>query len=95
MNEKKQDIWIPAMGWIAQDSGMLQLEQSSDGFHRVGINGVKVIIATGDKKVKFIVFEDHTIAHVLSDMDCPGGNIQVCGKKALYVAYCNNYEEIL
>lgn len=47
------------------------MEQSTDGHHRVGNNGVEYVIATGDRKVEFIAFEDYTLAYILSAMDYP------------------------
>jgi len=47
------------------------MEQSTDGHHRVGNNGVEYVIATGDRKVEFIVFEDYTLAYIVSSMDYP------------------------
>lgn len=51
--------------------GLLQLEKCSDGYFVVGKEGVIAILATGDKKVEFIVFEDRTLAYVKSSMGYP------------------------
>lgn len=64
-------IWLPGLGEIECNSGMLAIEYSSDGHHRVGENGVLRIIATGDGKVEFIAFADYTLAYVVSAMDYP------------------------
>jgi beta-phosphoglucomutase-like phosphatase (HAD superfamily) len=62
---------IPGIGPIAPDSGMVSLERCSDGCHAVGFNGVRQIIATGDRKVEFICFDNSAIAYVKSAMGYP------------------------
>lgn len=62
---------IPAIGEIAAESGFLALEASGDGRFHVGRDGVASITATGDRKVEFIAFADHTLAHVKSAMGYP------------------------
>lgn len=64
-------INIPRIGQINVNSGMIALESCSDGFFKVGANGVVSITATGDRKVEFISFEDHSIAYVKSSMGYP------------------------
>jgi len=64
-------IDLPGLGQINPDSGLISIEQSSDNHHYVGKMGVKQILATGDRKVEFIVFEEHTLAFVLSAMGYP------------------------
>ena len=59
------------LGTISENSGFLQLSECSDGFYKTGAAGVIDIIATGDKKVEFICFEDKTIAFVKSAMGYP------------------------
>jgi beta-phosphoglucomutase-like phosphatase (HAD superfamily) len=59
---------IPAIGDITTDSGMKPLQQCSDNVFEVGKDGVASITATGDGKVEFIAFEDHTLAYVISAM---------------------------
>lgn len=71
MDKQKKTIKIPGLGRIDLNLGLLRMEQSSDGRHRVGKNGVRQIIATGDRKVEFIAFEDYTLAYVVSAMDYP------------------------
>lgn len=62
---------IPDIGCFDEDCGFIKLDKCTDGFHEVGKNGVKSIIATGDKKVEFIAYEDKTIAYVSSAMGYP------------------------
>ena len=62
---------IPGIGYIDRDCGLVALEACSDGFYKTGSSGVKQILATGDRKVEFIVFEDNTIAYVKSMMGYP------------------------
>jgi beta-phosphoglucomutase-like phosphatase (HAD superfamily) len=59
---------IPNIGEISANSGMKVLEVCSDGVFKVGIDGVVSITATGDEKVEFIAFKDHTLAYVKSAM---------------------------
>jgi len=71
VDKQKTTIKIPGLGRIETNSGMLRMEQSSDGRHRVGKNGVRQIVVTGDRKVEFIAFEDYSLAYVVSAMDYP------------------------
>lgn len=64
-------IELPGIGVVNQESGMISLDACSDGVHRVGSNGVQAIIATGDRKVEFIAWHDHTLAYVRSSMNYP------------------------
>jgi beta-phosphoglucomutase-like phosphatase (HAD superfamily) len=54
----------PAGGWK-------ELAACADGFHRAGENGVERILATGDGKAELIVYADHTLAWVRSEMGYP------------------------
>jgi len=62
---------IPAVGPISRKSGFTLLDTCSDGVFRVGHDGVVSITATGDRKVEFIAFGDHTLAYVKSAMGYP------------------------
>jgi len=62
---------IPAIGDISTESGFVPLEECSDGVFKVGSDGVVSITRTGDGKVEFIAFEDHTLAYVKSAMSYP------------------------
>lgn len=64
-------VTIPDVGEISDRSGFILLEQCSDGVFRVGKDGVISITSTGDGKVEFIAFEDHTLAYVKSSMNYP------------------------
>jgi len=60
--------FVPGLGHIKENSGLVKIDNCSDGFYRTGENGVVQILATGDKKVEFIVFENKTLAYVKSAM---------------------------
>jgi beta-phosphoglucomutase len=62
---------IPAIGPISRGSGLVALQSCGDGAFRVGKGGVVSITATGDGKVEFIAFENHTVAYVKSAMGYP------------------------
>ncbi|NIA14738.1 MAG: HAD hydrolase-like protein [Nitrospiraceae bacterium] len=62
---------IPAIGPITTDSGFVPLEACSDGVFAVGKDGVVSITATGDRKVEFIAFAEHTLAYVKSALGYP------------------------
>ena len=64
-------ISIPAIGQIDADSRMVPLQRCSDGQFVVGKEGVQSIVATGDRKVEFIAFDDRTIAYVKSALGYP------------------------
>ena len=49
---------IPDIGCFDEDCGFIKLEECSDGFHKVGENGVVSITATGDRKAEFIAYEN-------------------------------------
>jgi len=50
---------------------MVELTACSDGWHAVDRDGVRSIIATGDRKVEFINYEDRSLAFVNSAMGYP------------------------
>ncbi|MCA9252113.1 MAG: HAD family phosphatase [Phycisphaerae bacterium] len=64
-------VQIPGLGPMSKRSGIHMLNVCSDGVHRVGVNGVVSIVATGDHKVEFVAFESHTLAYVRSAMGFP------------------------
>lgn len=64
-------VHLPGIGDISTESGFVMLDHCSDGVHSVEKAGVKAIAATGDKKVEFIAYEDHTTAYVKSAMGYP------------------------
>ncbi|HBF33790.1 TPA: haloacid dehalogenase [Candidatus Sumerlaeota bacterium] len=64
-------ITIPGLGSVDADSGLISLERCSDGMFAVGRDGVQSITATGDRKVEFIAFADHSLAYVKSSMGYP------------------------
>ena len=62
---------VPGIGPISRTSGFIALQECSDGVFRVGKDGVVSITATGDRKVEFIAFRDHSLAYVKSAMGYP------------------------
>jgi beta-phosphoglucomutase len=64
-------IDIPNLGSFPADSGLIPLDRCSDGLHQVGKNGVKTIVATGDRKVEFIAFAGRSLAYVKSALGYP------------------------
>jgi len=60
------DIEIPDLGVFGSQSGLRPLVACSDGRFRPGRDGVEAVTATGDGKVEFIAFRDHTVAYVHS-----------------------------
>jgi beta-phosphoglucomutase len=63
--------FLPGLGNLPPDSGLLCLEACGDGHFRIGQNGVNSILATADGKVEFISFADHTLAYVASALGYP------------------------
>ena len=62
---------IPGLGPIKADTRLVTLDECSDGVFKKDHDGVHAIFATGDRKVEFIAFSDHTIAYVKSAMGYP------------------------
>ena len=62
---------VPGLGQIVADSGLIPLDACSDGRFRAGQDGVLSVTATGDRKVEFIAFADHTLAYVRSALGYP------------------------
>lgn len=67
----EQKLYIPHLGEFGPDSGLIPLYESSDGVSRIGRDGVLSITATGDRKVEFIAYEDHSLAYVVSALGTP------------------------
>ncbi len=64
-------VFIPNLDPIPADSGLIPLDACSDGRFAAGRDGVISIHATGDRKVEFIAFADHTLAYVRSALGYP------------------------
>src|SRR5512135_458370 len=62
---------IPGLGSIPVSSDLIPLAKCSDNTFEVGRQGVVSILTTGDRKVEFINFEDHSLAFVRSAMGYP------------------------
>jgi beta-phosphoglucomutase len=59
-------VAIPDLGTFGPDDGLVLLPACSDGRFCPGRDGVVSVVATGDGKVEFIAFADHTLAYVKS-----------------------------
>jgi beta-phosphoglucomutase-like phosphatase (HAD superfamily) len=64
-------IRLPDLGEFDETSGLVELAGTSDGRFRIGRGGVVSVAATGDRKVEFVGFREHTLACVLSAMGYP------------------------
>jgi len=62
---------VHGIGPIPPDSGMKLIPTGGDGLFRTGAGGVRAICLTGDRKVEFIAYPDHTLAWVRSAMGHP------------------------
>jgi len=71
MTNTLDTLSFPDLGPLKAEDGFITLEQTSDQRFRVGTAGVRGIAATGDRKVEFIAFEDHSLALVTSAMGYP------------------------
>ena len=65
------EIVIPHLGRFGFNSGLRPLDACSDGRFRPGRDGVVSVTATGDGRVEFIAFADHTLAYVRSALGYP------------------------
>ncbi len=66
-----EPIRLPDLPPFSADSGMIPLERTSDGRFTVGRDGVRAIVATGDRKVEFVAYAEHTLALVTSALGYP------------------------
>jgi beta-phosphoglucomutase-like phosphatase (HAD superfamily) len=64
-------ITFPDLGTFDTGDGPVPLDRTSDGRFSVGHDGVSAIGATGDRKVEFVAFANHTLAHVRSSLGVP------------------------
>lgn len=64
-------IFLPDLGRFAEDDGLVRLDRTSDQRFVAGRDGVGAIAATGDRKVEFVGFAGHTLAHVRSQLGYP------------------------
>lgn len=64
-------VKIPGIGPISKQSGFIPMAKCSDGGFEVGKEGVVSITATGDRKVEFIAFKEHSLAYIKSSMGYP------------------------
>ena len=73
----EETVFIPHLGTIGSDAGFRRLEQSEDGAFHAGQDGVRAIVSTGDGKVQFIAFAEHTLAYVKSALAYPAYMLQL------------------
>ncbi len=74
-----RSVFIPGLGRLPADSGLIPRQTGGGGQFRVGAGGVASIHATGDGKVEFIAFHSagegpdtgHTLAYVGSSLSYP------------------------
>ena len=59
------------LGFSASEPGMISLSNTSDHRFAIGSQGVERIASTGDGKVEFVGWREHTLAHVRSEMGYP------------------------
>lgn len=64
-------ITFPQLGTYDAGRGPVPIDATSDGRFLAGRDGVRAIGATGDRKVEFVAFETHTMAHVRSSLGVP------------------------
>jgi beta-phosphoglucomutase-like phosphatase (HAD superfamily) len=64
-------VALPGIGLVDPNGGLEEIAECSDGFYKAGVGGVLTIVATGDRKVEFVCFEDKTIAYVKSALGYP------------------------
>jgi beta-phosphoglucomutase len=67
----QESLEIPGLGTIREGDGFISLPQTSDGAFLAGEGGVHSVTATGDRKVEFVAFAGHSLAHVTSAMGYP------------------------
>ena len=71
MYETDQLLAFPKLGKSAQDLGLIEMAASSDLRFVAGHGETRTVAATGDGKVEFIGFENHTLALVNSALGYP------------------------
>jgi beta-phosphoglucomutase len=62
---------VPGLEIPASAEGLVPLAATSDGRFHAGREGVHAIVATGDRRVEFVAFAGHTLAHVRSALGTP------------------------
>ena len=62
---------LPGGGVLTDTAELVPLETSANGRFCIGRDGVRQIFGTGDGKADFILFENHTLAWVKSEMEYP------------------------
>jgi beta-phosphoglucomutase len=60
-------VLLPGLGEL-NDGDLVALDATSDGWFRVGSGGVSHVLTPTDRRVEFVVFAAHTLAHVRSQL---------------------------
>jgi len=60
-----RDVHIPGLGSF-RETDFIQLDQTSDGRFHAGDHGVRLVVTPADRRVEFVAFADHSLAHVRS-----------------------------
>jgi len=68
MSTDMQDI---GGGAFRTADGLVPLESGAEERFRVGVGGVRAILGTADRKAEFILFDDHALAWIKSEMGYP------------------------
>ncbi|NQT92900.1 MAG: HAD family phosphatase [Lentisphaerae bacterium] len=58
-------------GALRTADGLVPLESGAEGRFRADVDGVRSILATADGRAEFILFDEHTLAWVKSEMGYP------------------------
>jgi beta-phosphoglucomutase-like phosphatase (HAD superfamily) len=66
-----KEYTLPDSGESNEKSGLISLTECSDGYSKVGIDGIRYVTATGDGKVEFIATDSHVKAYVKSSLGYP------------------------
>ncbi len=64
-------VTLPGIGTVGHSDGFVIRDATRDGRFHTGREGVAAIAATGDGKVEFVSFGQHTLAHVVSALGYP------------------------
>jgi len=61
----------PGLGPLVDGHAIVEIDATSDGRFTRGTDGVVAVAATRDRKVEFVAFAGHTLAHVRSALGYP------------------------
>jgi len=69
MTSERTDFF--GLGISESAEGLFYMSETTDGRFSVGAGGVQRVAATSDRKVEFVGWQEHTLAHVRSEMGYP------------------------